>query len=202
MLKYGLDISEHNEDVMRSPAAWDALKNSQYKDFIILRRGYGVVPTEDKCYINYYHSARNIGISDISSYWFSYALDADEARAEAQNYLKLTQHDGVLLNAVIMDLEDNNKFQRYGISLTKKFVNQQIEAFIRVLKDAGLNTAVYSSQWVFQDLVDWDLIKELGCGVWNAAYSQDDAIKGWLFQYTDRHYIKQYGPFDCNIMRV
>ena len=199
MARYGLDLSEHNEDTMKSPAAWDAIKNSRYKDFIILRRGYGVVPTEDSCYLNFYHSARDIGIEDISSYWFSYALDADEARTEAQNYLKMTEHDGLLLNAVIMDLEDNKKFQNYGIRLTKKFVNAQIEAFIRVLKNAGLNTAVYASEWVFQDLVDWDLIRELGCGVWNAAYDKEDEIKGWLHQFTEKEYINQFGPFDANL---
>ena len=199
MARYGLDISEHNEDTLRSPAAWDAIKNSKYKDFIIIRRGYGVVPTEDSCYLNFYHNARNIGISDISSYWFSYALDADEARTEAQNYLKMTEHDGLLLNAVIMDLEDNKKFQNYGIRLTKKFVNAQIEAFIRVLKNAGLNTAVYASEWVFQDLVDWDLIRELGCGVWNASYNPVDSIKAWLWQFTENEYIGQFGPFDANL---
>lgn len=200
MAKYGIDISEHNLDTMSSPAAWDALQRSKFTDFIILRRGYGVVPTQDPSYFEYYHNAKKIGINDISSYWFSYALDADEAKKEAENYLNLTNNDGVLLNAVIMDIEDNKKYERYKIKLTSKFVNTQIESFIRVLKNAGLNTAVYTSQWILQDLVDWDLIRELGCGVWNAAYSQEDQIKGWIHQYTDNEYIESFGPFDANIM--
>lgn len=200
MSRYGLDMSEHNEYTMSKYGAWDKLKNSKFSDFIILRRGYGVTPTSDSCYLKFYDKAKKIGITDISSYWFSYALNAEEAKIEAQNYLTMIEQDGKLLNAVIMDLEDNSKFQSNGITMTAKFVNQQIEAFVKVLKNAGLNTAVYTSQWIFQDLVDWDLIKELGCGVWNAAYSQKDAIKGWLFQYTDNEWIDNIGPFDANIM--
>lgn len=199
MAKYGLDISEHNEGTLESLSAWEAIKNSKFKDFIILRRGYGVTPSQDSCYLQWYKNAKQIGIDDISSYWFSYALNADEAKIEAQNYIKITEQDGLALNALIMDLEDNGKFHANGISLTSKFINQQIEAFIGELKAAGLNSAVYTSQWICQDLLDWDLIKELGCGVWNAAYSQDDAIKGWMFQYTDSEYIDGIGPFDANI---
>lgn len=200
MARYGLDISEHNRYAMNKPNAWQKIKNSKFGDFLILRRGYGVNPRSDSCYLEFYDKAKEVGISDISSYWFSYALDPEEAKIEAQNYLKMTEEDGKLLNAVVMDLEDNEKFKNYGVTLTARFVNQQIEAFIKVLKDAGLNTAVYTSQWVFQDLVDWDLIKELGCGVWNAAYSQEDKIKGWLFQYTDDEWVEDVGPFDANIM--
>ena len=200
MAKYGLDISEHNEVTLSSYNTWDKIKESKFKDFIIIRRGYGVTPSSDSCYFQWYKNAKRIGIDDISSYWFSYALTADEAKIEARSYIKMTEQDGLALNAMIMDLEDNGKFQANGITLTSKFINQQIEAFIGELKKAGLNSAVYTSQWICQDLLDWDLIKELGCGVWNAAYSQEDAIRGWMFQYTDSEYIDGIGPFDANIM--
>jgi len=200
MAKYGLDISEHNEGTLSSYHAWDKIKESKFKDFIILRRGYGVTPSQDSCYLQWYKNAKRIGIDDISSYWFSYALNADEAKIEAQNYIKITEQDGLALNALIMDLEDNGKFRANGITLTSKFINQQIEAFIGELKKAGLNSALYTCQWICKDLLDWDLIKELGCGIWNAAYSQEDAIRGWMFQYTDNEYIDGIGPFDANIM--
>lgn len=199
MAKYGLDISEHNEDTMSTPAAWEALKNSKYNDFIILRRGFGVNINEDSCYKDFYYKAKDIGIDDISSYWFSYAVDTEEAKQEANNYLELTNRDGLALNCLIFDIEDNKKYQRYGIRMTSGFVNQQIEAFVGTLKAAGMNCAVYSSQWIFQDLVDWDLIRELGCGVWSARYGAKDEVRGWMFQFTEQEYISDFGPFDANI---
>lgn len=200
MARYGLDLSENNEGTMRYDSSWEALKNSKYTDFIILRRGFGVNPEEDTCYLNFYQKAKDIGIHDISSYWFSYALDPSEAKIEAENYLKMTEKDGLLLNAVIMDFEDNNKYKKYGINITSKFVNGQIEAFIKPLKEAGLNTAVYSSEWILTDLLDWDLVKELGFGIWNASYNPIDNVKGWIWQFTESEYINGIGPFDANVM--
>lgn len=199
MPTYGLDISEHQAHTLRSQAAWDAIKDSKFNDFIILRRGFGVNINEDSSYKDFYWKAKKIGIDDISSYWFSYAINADEAKQEAQNYIDLTNRDGLALNCLIFDLEDNSKFQKYGISLTSAFVNQQIEAFVGTIRQNGLNAAVYASQWVLQDLVDWDLIHDLGCGVWNARYNGVDEVRGWMHQYTDQEWISIFGPFDANV---
>ena len=197
MDKRGLDISVHNDNVLSSDAAWQAIKDSQFNDFIILRRGYGVNATEDECYKEWYERARSIGITDISSYWFSYALSPEEAAYEAEQYAEMTKKDGLALTAVILDFEDNAKWQKAGYYITPKMANAHCKAFIDVLKKYGLNCAIYSGQYILTNIIDW---QSLGCSVWNAAYSQEDQIRGWIFQYTDSQYIGRYGPFDANIM--
>ena len=201
MDKFGFDISYANEGTLNNPKAWEAIKNSKFKDFVIIRRGYGVSGTEDDCYKRWYENAKSIGIDNISSYWFSYALSPQEAEKEAEVYVRLTEKDGLALNCLILDFEDNNYWQKNGYTITPSMAQAHCEAFLNVLKNAGLNCAVYSSQYILQDILDW---KALGVGVWNAAYSMSDEIRGWMFQYTDSEYVSYqgevFGPFDANIM--
>lgn len=197
MDKRGLDISVHNEIVLSNDAAWQAIKDSQFSDFIILRRGYGVNATEDERYKEWYERAQSIGIKDISSYWFSYAMSPEEAAYEAEQYAQMTKDDGLALSAVILDFEDNSKWYRYGYDITPSMANAHCKAFIDVLKKHNLNCAVYSGQYILTNILDW---RSLDCAVWNAAYSQEDQIRAWMFQYTDSQYIGTYGPFDANIM--
>lgn len=199
-MKYGLDLSENNDYTLKNPIAWDIIQDSKFTDFVILRRGFGVSAEEDSNYLEYYNKAKSIGIDDISSYWFSYALDPDEARQEAYNYLDMTNNDNLALNRMILDLEMNSKFQRNGISkLTSNFVNGQMKAFLKVLIDHGMNVAIYSSQWVFEDLYDMEWIEDNNVAIWNACYGNKDYIKGWMWQYTESEYIRDLGPFDANI---
>ena len=201
MDKFGFDISYANEGTLNNPRAWEAIKNSKFNDFVIIRRGYGVSGTEDDCYKRWYENAKNIGIDNISSYWFSYALNPQDAAREAEEYVRLTEKDGLALNCLILDFEDNDYWANNGYRITPSMAQAHCEAFLNVLKNAGLNCAIYSSQYIFQDILDW---RKLGVGVWNAAYSVSDEIRGWMFQYTSTEYIsymgEEFGPFDANIM--
>lgn len=197
MDRRGLDISVHNEGVLSRDSAWQAIKNSQFSDFIILRRGYGVNGTEDERYKDWYHRAQSIGITDISSYWFCYSMGPEEAAYEAEQYARMTEEDGLALTAVILDFEDNAKWQKAGYRPNRKQATAHCKAFLDVLKAHGLNCALYANQSTLTNLIDW---QSLGCSVWNAAYSVQDTIRGWMFQYTDSQWIGQYGPFDANIM--
>lgn len=199
--KFGLDLSYHNAKVLDDPKAWEAIKNSKFKDFVILRRGYGVSGTEDECYKRWYENAKRIGITDISSYWFSYALSPEAAAEEAQVYIDMTEKDGLGLTAMILDFEENNYWTKNGYKITPHMANAHCKAFLDVLKKAGLNCALYTGQYILEEVIDW---QALGVSIWNAAYSQSDHIRGWMFQYTDSQYIEyegqSYGPFDANIM--
>ena len=197
MKRYGLDLSEHQARLINDDGFWEALMQSQFKDFIILRRGYGVSGTEDKAYKGLYNRAYEAGIRDISSYWFSYALSPADAVKEAEEYVRLTENDGLGLNCMILDFEDNSYWKKNGYTLSSSMANAHCSAFLDVLKAKNLNCAVYASQWVLQHILDW---RALGVAVWNAAYDLDDEIKAWMFQYTESQYIGNYGPFDANVV--
>lgn len=203
-LKYGFDISEHKDHIFSKQAAWDALMKSKFKDFLILRAGFGVNGEEDYNFVDYYHKARNMGLDDISAYWFMYAETPAEAEKEANNFIEVVEKHKVLLNAMILDFEDNTKWQAHGIELTPSFTNSMVQAFLKVLLKKGYNTALYSSQWVLQDLLDWKFIRDNNVGIWNARYGGEDDIKGWLWQYSESEYIPgtDWGPLDANIMYV
>ena len=200
-LKYGFDISEHKEHIFTKQAAWDALMNSKFKDFIILRAGFGVSGEEDSCFIDFYHRAKDNGIKDISAYWFMYGETPTEAEKEAYNFIRIIDKYGVELNTMILDFEDNNKWQSHGICLSPNYVNTMIQSFLNVLLKEGLNSALYSSQWIIQDSLDWDFIKNNSIGVWNARYGGEDEVKAWMWQYTDNEYIPNtdWGPLDANV---
>lgn len=201
MDKFGFDISYANEGTLNNPRAWEAIKNSKFKDFVIIRRGYGVSGTEDDCYKRWYENAKAAGITNISSYWFSYALSPQDAAKEAEAYVRLTEKDGLALNCLILDFENNDYWVKNGYTITPSMAQAHCEAFLNVLKNAGLNCAIYSSQYIFEDILDW---RSLGVGVWNSAYSVSDSIRGWMFQYTASEYVyyqgESFGPFDANIM--
>lgn len=203
--KYGLDISEHKEHIFSKQAAWDALMKSKFKDFIILRAGFGVSGEEDSCFLDFYHRAKENGFTDISAYWFMYGETPEEAEKEAYNFIRIVEKHGMLLNAMILDFEDNDKWRRHGIQIDYNFTNKMIEAFIGVLRKEKLNSALYASQSVLEDFVDWKTVRDMGFGVWNARYGGEDDIKGWLWQYSDNEYINPnspWGPLDANVMYV
>jgi len=199
MATYGLDISENNESSLRYRACWDAIKRSKFKDFIIIRMGYGVSPEEDSKFLDYYYKAQEIGIKDISAYWFSYATTADEAKKEAHNFINMTEKFGVSLTHMIMDFENNEKYQKYDIDITAKFANQQVKAFLGELKAAGLNCGLYASEWIINDLLGLDWFIENGIFVWNAQYGKVDDVKAYMWQFTSEQYIEKFGPFDANM---
>ena len=83
--------------------------------------------------------------------------------------------------------------------MTENFVNTQMKAFLGVLLEANMRVGIYASQWVFEDLIDWNWIKENNVEVWNAHYGGGNDINATIHQYSESEYIRGIGPFDANI---
>lgn len=202
MKQYGVDLSENNARTMSAPDAFEKLKASDYGDFIILRRGYGAnEPEEDSCYKDFYNRAKAAGFDNICSYWFSYATSPEAAEREAKHYLRMTEEDGLALDTLILDFENNSLWERVGYKLSPQMAFDHCYAFLKVLHDAGLRNAVYASQWVLQDILDWrTLHEEFGTAVWNACYNPTDEIQAWMWQFSESLYLDDIGgPFDANV---
>ena len=76
MAKRGIDISAHQGNIDLS-----ALKSQI--DFVIIRVGYGTKGTIDTKFKRNADLCRSLGIP-VGFYWYSYALDQNGARQEAQ----------------------------------------------------------------------------------------------------------------------
>lgn len=84
MTRYGIDVSRHNGSIN-----WTIAKASGKVDFAILRAGYGKVTSQkDSRFEEYYQQCKAVGIP-VGSYWYSYAMTTDEARQEAEVFLKV-----------------------------------------------------------------------------------------------------------------
>ena len=75
---YGLDISKHNGTL-----DFNAIKKAG-NSFVIIRAGYGKdISQKDPKFEEYYKHARAFGL-DVGVYWYSYAMNASDAKKEAR----------------------------------------------------------------------------------------------------------------------
>lgn len=130
IIAYGVDISFWQQEV-----DFDALYQSG-ADFVILRAGFST--TEDSFFEENYQKAKQAGL-DVGAYWFSYALDADDAALEAEACLQVLS--GKTFEYPI--------FFDYEYEPQSTFAPDKVEAicmtFIDRLTDAGFYTGIYSS---------------------------------------------------------
>lgn len=78
----GIDVSKHQGKI-----DWHRVKNSGV-DFAILRAGYGKYDNQkDERFEENYSNAKNAGIK-LGAYHYSYAKSVDDAKKEAEIFLK------------------------------------------------------------------------------------------------------------------
>lgn len=195
----GIDCSENNGKV-----DWDAVKEAGV-DFAIVRCSYGL-SSEDEMFLENVNEAHKRGIK-CGAYHYSYSLDEEGARQEAENCKRVIEEAGVLLELpVFFDMEDADHYKaNHDFAFGAEEITNMCKAFIDTL---GLNCGVYASESWFDDYIDWRL---LGCAVWNAAWnsptahffedanSNNDGIQGYMWQFTDALYIDG-AYFDGNII--
>lgn len=114
-------------------------------DFVIVKAGYSTstVPSWETNYAN----AKNNNLS-VGAYWYSYAQSVEEAKAEAQAFLKALK--GKQLDfPVYFDLEEKSQFDK-----GKDFCTALVETFCGELEKAGYLAGVYCSTFWFTNYVD------------------------------------------------
>lgn len=127
---YGVDISYWQQEV-----DFDALYQAG-ADYVILRAGFSC--SEDSFFETNYQKAKQAGL-DVGAYWFSYALNADDAAQEAEACLQVL--GGKTFEYPI--------YYDYEYEPQSTFAPDEVEAicmtFIDRLTDAGYYTGIYSS---------------------------------------------------------
>ena len=170
----GVDVSIHN-----APVDWQAVKAAGM-DFAICRTGYGKTGFDESFTANV-AGAHKAGLI-CGAYHYSYALNPDDAVAEAEFCKRIIGDSGVLLELPVwFDMEDADDYKhRHGFDFTRQNVTDICRAFLDAIKP--LDCGVYASYSWLEKYIDW---RDLGCAVWNAQWGHHDFLKGYMWQFTD-----------------
>ena len=184
---YGIDISKHNGDINLEP----------YRgQFVIIRAGYGNF-TKDEKFARNVIECKRLGIP-FGVYLYSYALNAEEAKAEAHALLKVLEPiKNEIKVGVWFDMEDADGYKKkHGFKFTHENISAICYAFAKTIEDAGYYSGIYtSSSWLTYIKPECDRFDK-----WVASWGTNDGTLqnntsefGTIHQYTSK-------PIDKNIM--
>ena len=184
---YGIDISKHNGDINLEP----------YRgQFVIIRAGYGNF-TKDEKFARNVIECKRLGIP-FGVYLYSYALNAEEAKAEAHALLKVLEPiKNEIKVGVWFDMEDADGYKKkHGFKFTHENISAICYAFAKTIEDAGYYSGIYtSSSWLPYIKPECDRFDKwvASWGTNNGQLQNDTSKYGTIHQYTSR-------PIDKNIM--
>lgn len=184
---YGIDISKHNGDINLEP----------YRgQFVIIRAGYGNF-TKDEKFARNVIECKRLGIP-FGVYLYSYALNANEAKAEAHALLKAIEPiKNEIKVGVWFDMEDADGYKKkHGFKFTHENISAICYAFAKTIEDAGYYSGIYtSSSWLPYIKPECDRFdKWVASWGTNDGQLQNNTSKfGTIHQYTSK-------PIDKNIM--
>ena len=184
---YGIDISKHNGDINLEP----------YRgQFVIIRAGYGNF-TKDEKFARNVIECKRLGIP-FGVYLYSYALNAEEAKAEAHALLKaLEPIKNEIKVGVWFDMEDADGYKKkHGFKFTHENISAICYAFAKTIEDAGYYSGIYtSSSWLPYIKPECDRFDKwvASWGTNNGQLQNDTSKYGTIHQYTSK-------PIDKNIM--
>lgn len=172
---WGIDLSEHNAD---------GIDLSAY-DFAILRSNYGEIA--DKKIEHWIDACKKAGIP-YGLYCYDYAIDDDQAEAEAKYTIEMAKKYKPELG-VWIDMEDEDKYKEKRSAWTKERALRTCEIFCKCVQNAGLYAGIYSSSWVFKNWLNSDTLDQYDKWVaqWDSNdgnYNSDTSKRGTIHQYT------------------
>lgn len=133
----GIDVSEHQGVI-----DWEKVKGPI--DYAILRAGYGKNHI-DRQFVRNAAECNRLGIP-CGAYWFSYALNADEAKAEADYCIEaLKPYKIDYPVAFDFEYDSANYAKKQGVVLTPSLVQSMATAFLLEIEAAGYFAANYAN---------------------------------------------------------
>jgi len=180
-IRKGIDVSYHQGKI-----DWDKVKAAGY-EFAIIRvgyRGYGVSGSikVDKEFHDNIKNAQRVGM-DVGVYFFSQAINEEEAKEEAEFVLQ--QLSGLTLQLpVVYDPE----LIRHTVARTDNVTGEQFTentlVFCDILETAGYETMIYSNM-VWEAFI-FDMQKLSDYTFWYADYEKtpQTPYKFTFWQYT------------------
>lgn len=144
MAKRGIDISEHQGNI-----DLNALKSQI--DFVIIRVGYGTKGTIDGKFKRNADLCRELGIP-VGFYWYSYALNENGARDEANACIKaIAPYKDITKFGVWFDMEDADGYKRKHGMPSNQMLRNICHEFCATTENAGFYSGIYASQSWFNN---------------------------------------------------
>ena len=144
MAKRGIDISAHQGNINL-----EALSNQI--DFVIIRVGYGTKGTIDKKFIRNADLCRSLGIP-VGFYWYSYALDVEGAKKEADFMVKAVEpYKDIVKFGVWFDMEDSDGYKKKNGMPSNQTLREMCAAFCKITENAGYYSGIYASESWFEN---------------------------------------------------
>lgn len=147
MAKRGIDISAHQGNIDLA-----ALKNQI--DFVIIRVGYGVSGSIDSKFRRNADLCQQLGIP-YGFYWYSYALDVDGAKKEAEHFLKAIASYTPTIGCWF-DMEDADGYKKKKGMPSNSTLKDMCYAFCEKVENAGYYTGIYASLSWFKNQLAGD----------------------------------------------
>ena len=160
----GVDVSHHQGNI-----DWEKVKADGY-GFAILRigyRGYGTGSlNEDKEFENYYRGAKDAGLL-VGAYFFSQAINEDEAKEEAIFVLDMLEGRPMDL-PVVYDPESILDDESRTDNVTGEQFTKNTKVFCRTIEENGYQPMIYSN--MLWEAFELDLTQLAGYPMWYADY--------------------------------
>ena len=176
----GIDVSKYQGDI-----DFNALKKSDIK-FVIIRAGWGQNNIDGKFKRNIKECNR-LGIP-CGVYWFSYALNPTQAKAEAKACLTAIA-PYKLQYPVCFDYEyDSVTYSvKHGVNVTKESASAIAKAFLSTIESAGYWATNYTNLDFSKRYFDQYIMTKYD--IWAARYTstaKDIAATAGLWQYSSK----------------
>ena len=205
----GIDVSHHNGEIN-----WKQVKQSGQVDYAIIRAGYrgyrsGTI-VKDLQFENNIRGIKENRI-DIGLYFFTQAINIQEAIEEANYVIDLVRKNNIYLRYPIYIDSEYTEVSSYNPGradgLDKETRTAVCKAFCDTIRNAGYIPGIYASKnWFYNNLE----ISQLGSyDIWVAHYTgdvnrqTDYKYKYDMWQYTSSGSISGvYGPVQNGVARV
>lgn len=205
----GIDVSHHNGVIN-----WNLVKQSGQVDYAIIRAGYrgyrtGAIVT-DYQFDNNIKGIKNNRI-DIGLYFFTQAINVQEAIEEANYVIKLVREYDIKLKYPIYIDSEYTEASSYNPGradgLDKGTRTDICKAFCDTIRNAGYTPGIYASKnWFYNNL---DISKLGSYDIWVAHYTgnvnkqTDYKYRYDMWQYTSSGNVSGvYGPVENGVIRV
>ena len=178
VFQQGADLSKFNRNVdMRL-----AKKNGM--DFVILKAGSGYSGEDPKFQQNY-NNAKAAGLN-VGAYWYSYAVNVEEAKEEAVRYMKILGKKQFEY-PVYLDFEDPSQRK-----IPKETKTDMAIAFMSILEKNGFYTGLYSSASWINNQFERERLKEYDVWIahWHVTSPNCFTPDYGMWQFTNKSKIK------------
>lgn len=171
-MKKGIDVSSHQGNVDFQKVSKDGIS------FVILNAGYGRSASQKSIYFDpNYGKAKAAGLM-IGAYWYSYAVSAADAVAEAQACMEAIKGKELDL-PVFIDIEEQSQFAK-----GREFCSAVADAFCAEIIKHGYKAGLYISYSPLMDYINPEVREKYP--VWVAQYHTECQYKSAvIWQYTD-----------------